>query len=147
MLYRLAPAFVARLLGLALVGLAVLLFAGTAVVALAGLPLLVLVGVAVVGAALVVAFGWWLRQRAWVLRCTDAGYRVRLVRGVGATEARWREVEEAVTVHRHDVACLELRLRDGRTTTIPVGVLAGDREQFVRELQDRLQTGHGLRPL
>ena len=91
--------------------------------------------------------GWWLRSRAWVLRCTDDGYRVRLVRGAGVTEARWSAVEDAVTTHRHDVACVELRLRDGRTTTIPVGVLAVDREEFVRELQDRLQRGHGLRPL
>ena len=52
-----------------------------------------------------------------------------------------------MTTYRHDVACVELRLRDGRTTTIPVGVLAVDREEFVRELQARLQRGHGLRPL
>ena len=32
-----------------------------------------------------VALGWWLRSRAWVLRCTDDGYRVRLVRGAGVT--------------------------------------------------------------
>ena len=75
------------------------------------------------------------------------GYRVRLVRGAGVTEARWSAVEDAVTAIRRGVACVELRLRDGRTTTIPVGVLAVDREQFVRELQGRLQRGHGLRPL
>ena len=82
-----------------------------------------------------------------MLRCTDDGYRVRLVRGAGVTEARWSAVEDAVTTYRHDVACVELRLRDGRTTTIPVGVLAVDKEEFVRELQGRLQRGHGLRPL
>ena len=125
--YRLAPAVVARFVGLALVGLALLLFVGTAVVALAGLP----AGppgrwwcssVCWPAAGL----GWWLRARAWVLRCTDDGYRVRLVRGAGVTEARWSQVEDAVTTYRRDVACLELRLRDGRTTTIPVGVLAVD---------------------
>jgi len=42
---------------------------------------------------------------------------------------------------------VELRLKDGRATVIPVGVLAVDREEFVRELQARLQRGHGLRPL
>jgi hypothetical protein len=63
------------------------------------------------------------------------------------TQARWSAVEDAVTTYRHDVACVQLRLRDGRTTTIPVGVLAVDRDQFVRELQGRLQRGHGLRPL
>ncbi len=146
-LYRLAPAFVARLLGVALVALAVLLFVGTTVVAIAGVSLDVLVVVVLVGLLAAIGFGWWLRNRAWVLRCTDDGYRVRLVRGAGVTEARWSEVEDAVTAYRRDVACLELRLRDGRTTTIPVGVLDVDKEQFVREVQARLQRGHGLRPL
>jgi hypothetical protein len=145
--YRLAPAVIARFVGLALVGLALLLFLATAVVALTGLPGDLMVLVVLVGVAGCLTLGWWLRSRAWVLRCTDEGYRVRLVRGAGVTEARWSAVEDAVTTVRHDVACVELRLRDGRTTTIPVGVLAVDREQFVRELQGRLQRGHGLRPL
>jgi hypothetical protein len=145
--YRLAPAFVARLLGLVLVGLALLLFAGTAVVALAGLPLDILVALVLVGVLAGVGVAWWLRSRAWVLRCTDDGYRVRLVRGAGVREERWSQVENAVTAYRRDVACLELRLRDGRTTTIPVGVLDVDKEEFVRDLQGRLQRGQGLRPL
>jgi hypothetical protein len=144
--YRLAPAFVARLLGLALVALALLLLIGTTVVALARLPLDFLVLVVLLSVAGVVGFGWWLRNRAWVLLCTDDGYRVRLVRGAGVREARWSAVEDAVTAYRGGVACLELRLRDGRTTTVPVGVLGVDREQFVREVQERLQRGHGLRP-
>jgi hypothetical protein len=145
--YRLAPAVIARFVGLALVGLALLLFVGTAVVALTGLPGDLMVLVVLLGVVGCLTLGWWLRARAWVLRCTDDGYRVRLVRGAGVTEARWSAVEDAVTAVRRNVACVELRLRDGRTTTIPVGVLAVDREQFVRELQGRLQRGHGLRPL
>jgi hypothetical protein len=145
--YRLAPAVVVRFVGLALVGLALLLFVSTAVVALTGLPGDLMVLVVLLGVVGCLTLGWWLRARAWVLRCTDEGYRVGLVRGAGVTEARWSAVEDAVTTVRHDVACVELRLRDGRTTTIPVGVLAVDREQFVRELQGRLQRGHGLRPL
>ena len=133
--YRLAPAFVARLLGLALVGLALLLFVGTTLVALAGLPADLLVAVVLRRRGRRDGVGWWLRSRAWVLRCTDDGYRVRLVRGAGVIEARWIEVEDAVTTYRRDVACLELRLRDGRTTTIPVGVLDVDKDEFVRELQ------------
>jgi len=100
-----------------------------------------------VAAAGCVLLAWWLRARAWVLRCTEEGYRVRLVRGAGVTSARWAAVEQVVTTYRHDVACLELRLRDGRTTTVPVGVLGVDREELVRHLQERLQEGHGLRPL
>ena len=146
-IYRLAPAVVARLLGAALIGLALLLFVGTAVVAVAGLPGDLMVAVVLVGVVGCFGFGWWLRSRAWVLRCTDDGYRVGLVRGAGVGEARWSDVEDAVTTYRHEVACVELRLRDGRTTTIPVGVLAIDREEFVRDLQSRLQRGHGLKPL
>ena len=145
--YRLAPAFVARLLGLVLVGLALLLFAGTAVVALAGLPLDLLVALVLVGVLAGAGVAWWLRSRAWVLRCTDDGYRMRLVRGSGVREERWSQVEDAVTTYRRDVACLELRLRDGRTTTIPVGVHDVDTDEFVRDLQGRLQRGQGLRPL
>jgi hypothetical protein len=145
--YNLAPAFVARLLGLALVGLALLLFIGTAVVALAGLPPDVLVALVLVGVLAAVGLAWWLRSRAWVLRCADDGYRIRLIRGAGVREERWSQVEDAVTAYRRDFACLELRLRDGRTTTIPVGVLDVDKEEFVRDLQGRLQRGQGLRPL
>jgi hypothetical protein len=145
--YRLAPAFVAQLLGLALVGLALLLFAGTAVIAIGGLPADLLIVVVLGCVAAATGFAWWLRRRAWVLRCTDDGYRVRLVRGAGVREERWSQVDDAVTTYRRDVACLELRLRDGRTTTIPVGVLAVDKDQFVRDLQGRLQGGRGLRPL
>jgi hypothetical protein len=144
--FRLAPAVVARLVGLALVLAAVLVFAGTALVAGLDLPadlLVVLVVVCVGGIGLL---AWWLRNRAWVLSCTREGYVVRLVRGAGEKQARWAEVEDAVTTTRHDVPCVVLRLRDGRTTTIPVGVLAVDKEQFVRELQERLQLARGLRP-
>ncbi|WP_307827889.1 hypothetical protein [Nocardioides sp. SYSU D00038] len=145
--YRLAPAVAARLMGLGLVGLAVLVFVATLVVAVTGLPADLLVVVLVLGLAAVLSLGWWLRSRAYVVRCGPTGYRVRLVRGAGVTEARWSLVEDAVTVTRHGVACVELRLKDGRRTTIPVTVLAIDREQFVRELQVHLQRGQRLRRL
>jgi hypothetical protein len=144
--YLLAPAAAARFVGGAVVGLAVLLFAGTALVAIAGLSPDILVVLCVVGLGGVLTMGWYLRSRAWLLRCTDDGYRVRFVRGAGVTEARWSMVEDAATTTRHDVACIVLRLRDGGSTTIPVGVLAVDKDQFVRELQARLQRASGLRP-
>ena len=144
--YPLAPTVVARFVGLGLVGLALVMFVGTAVVAVLDLPPDLLVGLLVLGVAGVVTLTWWLRTRAWVLRCTAEGYAVRMVRGAGVTEARWDGVEDAVTTTRHDVPCVVLRLRDGRSTTIPVGVLAVDKEQFVRELQDRLQAARGLKP-
>ncbi|MXG88991.1 hypothetical protein [Nocardioides flavescens] len=145
--YRLAPAFVVRLVGTAFVALALLAFVTTLVVVLADLPVAVVVVEAAVGVVALVGLGWWLRRRAWVLRCTDEGYAVRLARGAGVREARWSAVEDAVTTHRRGVACFELRLRDGRTTTVPVGLLDVDREEFVRDLQQRLQQGHGLTSL
>ena len=144
--YPLAPTVVARFVGLGLVTVAVLMFVGTALVATLDLPPDVLVVLLVLGVGGVVALAWWLRNRAWVLRCTAEGYAVRLVRGAGVTAAAWADVEDAVTTTRHDVPCVLLRLKDGRTTTIPVGVLAVDKEQFVRELQGRLQTARGLKP-
>lgn len=144
--YRLAPTMVARFVGLELVLMAVLMFIGTALVATLDLPPDLLVGLLLIGVGGMAVLAWWLHSRAWVLRCTAEGYAVRLVRGAGVTEARWTAVEDAVTTTRHDIACVVLRLRDGRTTTIPVGVLAVDKEEFVHELQERLQAARGLRP-
>jgi hypothetical protein len=136
----------ARLLGASLVVLAVVVFVGTALVAILHLPL-VLIGVMVIGVlGGVGAGGRWL-ARGYVVRLDDEGYRVRLVRGAGVTRARWTEVDGAVTTKVSGARCLVLKLGDGRRTTIPVDVLAGDRDDFVRDVQAHLQRGHGLRPV
>ena len=143
--YRLAPAVTARFVGLGVVALALVMFAMAFLTAVLGWSPDVVVVAAVLGLVAVSTLGWWLRSRAYVLRCTQEGYAVRLVRSAGVREARWTQVEDAVTVVRQGVPCVVLRLKDGGTTTIPVSVLAIDREQFVRELQDHLQAGNGLR--
>jgi hypothetical protein len=61
--------------------------------------------------------------------------------------AGWRDVEDAVTASPHGVDCLVLRLRDGRTTSLPVAAIAEDREAFVHEIRGHLGRGQGLRPL
>lgn len=139
--YRLSPALAARLLGFSLVGWALLVLLATAVVVLFAAPVAVLSVAVVLCLVGVLAGGWWLTRRSWVVRLTEDGYRVRLVRGAGTTEARWRDVENASADHVAGAPCVVLRLRDGRSTTIPVDVLAGDREEFVRELQRHLQRG------
>lgn len=144
--YRLSPAFGARLVGLLVVSLAVLVFLATAVVAVLNLHTVVLVPVALVVVAVIFALGAVLR-RTPVVHLDDDGYRVRLVRGAGVRQAGWREVEDAVTASPRDIPCVVLRLVDGRTTTIPVAALDADREEFVRDLQAHLQRGQGLRPL
>jgi len=145
--YRLAPAVVARLLGLALVMLAVVAFVATVVVALAHGSIDIVVAIVLAGALVTVIGAWWLRTRAWVVRCDDDGYAVRLVRGAGVRQADWREVSDAVTTTTRGIACLVLRLADGRTTSIPVGLLATDREEFVRQMQRHLGEGQKVRPL
>ena len=144
-LYRLSPLVTARFVGLYLVLLAILVFVGTAVVVAADVTPDLLVVLAVVGLAGLAAMAWWLRKRAYILRAAPDGYTVRLVRGAGVKAARWTQVEDAVTTTIHDEPCVVLRLKGGDTTTIPVSVLAVDREQFVRELQQHLQRGHRLR--
>lgn len=143
--YRLAPAVAARLLGLALVAVAVLILASTLAIAVLDLHTVfllvpVLLTVAVLGAA-----GWAWRTKGWIARLTSEGYRIQWVRGVGAASGRWKDVEDAVTTTVADSPVVVLRLRDGRTTTIPVEMLAVDREAFVRDVQAHLQQGHGLR--
>ncbi|WP_166389312.1 hypothetical protein [Nocardioides ochotonae] len=145
--YRMNRALVARLVGLGVVALAVLIFLVTVLVALLDLPAGVLLGVLLAGALVLAVTGWWLWKRAYVLRCDEHGYRVRLIRGAGAPEAGWREVQDAVAASPRGLPCVVLRLRDGRTTTIPVGALAVDREAFVQELRGHLQRGQGHRPL
>lgn len=145
--HRLAPLVMARFVGLGLVLLAVVMFAGTALVAVLGLPPDLLVLLLVAGLVAIFTLGWWLRSRAYVVRLRPEGYRVGLVRGAGVREERWRAVEDAVAAETRGIPVVVLRLRDGRATTIPVGLLAVDKDQFVRQLQGYLRRGQGLKPL
>ncbi|NYE36112.1 hypothetical protein F4692_001216 [Nocardioides cavernae] len=145
--YRLAPAVAARLLGAVLCLVAVLILLSTVLIAAVDLHTAFLLVPAVLTLLLLVGAWWTWRTRGWVARLTPEGYRVQWVRGVGAASGRWKDVEDAVTTTVADAPVVVLRLRDGRTTTIPVELLAVDREQFVRDVQQRLQEGHGLRKL
>jgi hypothetical protein len=145
--YRLSPALGARLMGGLLVGLAVLLFVVTALVAVLDLPPDLLVVLAALGVVGVFGSGYVLTRRSYVVRLDESGYRVRLIRGAGVKSAAWTEVDDAATASPRGLACVVLHLHDGRTTTIPVAALAVDREEFVRDLQEHLQQGHGLRSL
>jgi hypothetical protein len=147
--YRLAPGFAARLLGVLVVGLGLLVLAVVLLGALLGLAAAVVLTVVLVAALAVGVVGLGV-LRAWVVRFDDEGYRVRFVRGAGVRTARWREVAEAATTTSRGVRCVELQLKDQRTTTIPVVVLdtgAGGPDGFVRDLRERLRRGEGLTPL
>jgi hypothetical protein len=131
--------------GLALTGLLVL------VVVLGGLlfswPTAVLstVVVAAFFAVLVLALALW--RLAPVVRLDEVGYEVRWVRGAGVRQGRWKDVEDVLATTVAGDRVVVLRRRDGRTTTIPVGILAGAPDDFVRDLQQHLNRGHGYRPI
>lgn len=145
--YRFAPHLAARVMGVALVLLGVLVSVLSLGVGVWGWPLGLVVALFALGLLTIGGVGYWLTRRAVVVRFGKDGYRVRLVRGAGVDAARWKDVEDAVTTTRAGSPVVVLRLRDGRSTTVPVEVLAVDREQFVRDLQEHLQQGHGLRRL
>ena len=143
--YRLSPAVTARLLGLTMLGLAVLVAVVTMGIAFANLHSAFLLAPSVILVIVVVALMVW--SNAWVVRLSDEGYQVRRIRGAGVSAARWKDVEDAVTTHTLGSPSLVLRLRDGRTTTLPVDALHVDREAFARTVGEHLARGHGNRPL
>lgn len=143
--YRPAPALLARLFGAALAVVGVVVFATTLVVALLDLHTVVVLVVAGACLLLVAGLAAAASRVGAVLRLTPEGYVVRLVRGAGATRARWSEVEDAVTARVADADCVVLRLKDGRSTTVPVGVLAADRDVVVRDVRDRLKAARRRR--
>ena len=132
--YRLSPLLAARLLGATLVVCGLLVFLATAVVVLFSAPVLILTATVVACVVGVFATGWFLTRRSYVVRLDAEGYHVRYVRGAGVNRARWADVEDAVTTTVAGSPCVVLRLRDGRSTTIPVDVLAGDRDEFVQQV-------------
>lgn len=144
--YRLAPALAARVVGLALVGSAVVLLVATLLTVVFAGPVWV-VPLAAVSALALTGVLAVLTRRLPVLGTDAAGYRIHWVRGAGASSATWRDVTEAVAASPGGVDCVVLRLRDGRTTTLPVDALAVDRGTFVAEIREHLTRGEGLRPL
>lgn len=137
--YRLAPPVMARLVGAYLVLLALILVGATVAAVALDLNADLLVVVLALGLLGLIGLGWWLRSRLVVVRLTEAGYQVRMIRVAGVTEARWSEVEDAVAASPRDIECLVLRLRDGRSTTIPVQLVAADKDDFARDVREHLR--------
>jgi hypothetical protein len=142
--WALAPALRARLLGTGLLT-AALLVGVVALLTLVGVPGWVLSGVVVLAAVLVVAVGLLLGVRRWVVRLDEHGYRVRVLRAGEARSARWTDVLDVQTGTAGGARTVLLRLRDGRTTAIPVDAVEGDPDGFVASLQAALDRGHGYR--
>lgn len=143
--YRLSAPVTVRILGasLAAAGLVV------GLVALAGAvlswPASVTLGTAVLLWVVVAVLALLLLRLAPVVRLDDLGYRVRWVRGAGVRQGRWKDVEDVAATHVAGARCVVLRRKDGSTTTIPVTLVAGPVEDFVEDLREHLNRGHGYR--
>ena len=144
--YGLAPQLRARLMGAFLAAIGVTLLVMTVVVLAFSLPGDVLSGLVILVVIGIFTLGFLLGKRWYVVRLDEVGYQVRFVRGVGTATGRWAEVEDLATSYIQDEECVVLRLRDGRSTTIPVNLIEGDREEFVDELKSRLRGSSGRRP-
>lgn len=143
--YRLSQPVVVRMMGSLLVLLGVVVLLMTLGVGVLGVPTVVLsVGIVLV-ALLLLAAALVLTRGVTLVRLDDAGYRVRFVRGAGVQQARWTDVEDVVATTVAGERCVVLRLRDGRTTTLPVRLLRTSPEAFVKDLQGHLNRGHGYR--
>jgi hypothetical protein len=143
--YGLAPQLRARLMGAFLAAIGVSLLVVTVVVVAFSLPGDVLSGLVILVVIGIFTLGFLLGRRWYVVRLDEVGYQVRFVRGVGAASGRWSEVEDLATSFVANDECVVIRLRNGRSTTIPVNLIEGDREEFVDELKARLRGGTGSR--
>ena len=124
--YRLSRPLVARLTGVLLATLGILILVVAVLVALVSLPSAVL-AVAVAVSVLSVAGAALLLGRGVVVALDEGGYRVRFVRGVGVARAAWKQVESMSATTMAGERYVVLDLKDGRTTTCrsPAGGPAG----------------------
>ena len=145
--YAFSRALLVRAMGALLLVSGATVFVVAVLTVVADVPGLVLTAVVVLATVAVLVGSVWLGRLRTMVRFDADGYQVRLLRGAGVTQARWRDVEDVVTSKAAGQDCVVLRLRDGRTTTIPLGVLEVPRQEFVDDLRSRLDRGHGYRRL
>lgn len=143
--YGLSPQLRARLMGTFLAAIGVTLLVVTIVVFTFDLPGDVLSGLVILTVIGIFTLGFLLGRRWYVVRLDDLGYQVRFVRGAGQVKARWVDVVDLAATEVHGAKCVQLRLRNGSSTTIPVDLIEGDKEEFVDELRRRLDGGQGRR--
>jgi hypothetical protein len=119
---------------LALVGVTIIGTAG--VVGLFHLPIDILSVVVILAAVSVVVVGFMVSRLAVLVRLDDVGYQVRYLRRAGVKQARWADVEDVVSGFASEQPVVVIRLHDGRTTTIPVNLLAGSSEDFAKDIAE-----------
>jgi hypothetical protein len=142
----LAPALRLRLLGTGLVAVGVVVTAGVLLMWLVHATAALVTGLVVLGAVGVVALGLLLGLRHWVVRLDQHGYRVRGLRPQ-ARAARWSDVLDLQAVNVTGHRCVVLRLRDGRTTVLPVDAVEGGPVRLTELITAHLDGTHGYRRL
>ena len=145
--FALAPALRVRLLGTGLVAIGVVVALGVLVTWLADLPSAIASSLVVLAAVGVVLLGLLVGLRHWVVRLDETGYRVRVLRTAEARSARWADVLDLQTGTVQGSRSVVLRLRDGRTTALPVDALEGGATGLTEALTSHLDRGHGYRRL
>ena len=140
--YRLAPPLALRMVGRSLVSLAVLVAVATVAGAILGGGWVVAGMVTLAGLLAVAVWAWYLFRVAPAVRLAADGYAVRLLHGVGATSASWLQVEEVVAASPSGQPCLVLRLRDGRSTRLPMAALAADPDLVAVDVRRRVRDAH-----
>ncbi len=146
-MFALAPALRARLLGTGLVAIGTVVVLGVLLTWLAGLSSAFVSGLVVLAIVGVAVLGLLVGMRRWVVRLDADGYRVRGLRSAQARSARWSDVLDVQASTETGRRCVVLRLRDGRTTALPVDLLEGDPATLTQALSDHLDRGHGYRRL
>ena len=114
---------------------------------LAGLPTAFVTGLIALAVVGVAALGLLVGLRHWVLRLDAHGYRVRGLRTAEARSARWTDVLDVQTATVSGQRCVVLRLRDGRTTALPVAAIEGSDTDLTESITAHLDRQHGYRRL
>jgi hypothetical protein len=145
--FALAPALRARLLGSGLVAIGVVVVLGVLLSWLVGLSAVFVTGLVALAVVGVIVLGLLVGLRHWVLRLDEYGYRVRGLRTAEARSARWTDVLDVQSATVSGQRCVVLRLRDGRTTALPVAAIEGSDTALIESITAHLDRGHGYRRL
>lgn len=128
-----------RLLAITVCALGLLLLVATGVVAVTPVPADVLTGLIVLAAVALLATGALLVPKRWLVRFDEHGYRLRMLRAAGVTEAAWTAVENVTTATVEASRVVVLTLDDGRRTIVPVEILAVPPDVFADTVLDHLE--------
>ena len=79
--------------------------------------------------------------RHWVLRLDEQRLPGPGLRAAEARSARWTDVLDLQAATVAGDRCVVLRLRDGRTTTLPVDAIEGDATALDRDAHRATSTG------